>query len=56
MKNSELEYWIDLAKQVATKAHAGQTRRGGDPYITHPERIANRVSDRLRRLLGYMMS
>lgn len=26
--------------QYATDAHAGQTRDGGDPYITHPVRVA----------------
>lgn len=37
-----------MAKKVATAAHEGQTRRGGDPYITHPARIAARVDDRLK--------
>jgi len=27
----------------ATKAHAGQTRSGGSPYIEHPERVAKSV-------------
>lgn len=39
---------IELAKQIATKAHEGQKRRGGDPYITHPARIAARVENRLK--------
>jgi hypothetical protein len=24
-------------KSIASKAHSGQTRRGGEPYITHPQ-------------------
>lgn len=31
------------ALQYATKAHAGQTRAGGDPYITHPMRVADHI-------------
>lgn len=27
----------------ATKAHAGQTRSGGEPYIGHPVRVANTI-------------
>ena len=29
-----------LALKMATDAHAGQTRSGGDPYISHPVRVA----------------
>ena len=31
------------ALQYATQAHAGQTRAGGDPYITHPMRVADHI-------------
>jgi len=31
------------ALQYATKAHAGQTRAGGDAYITHPMRVADHI-------------
>lgn len=31
------------ALQYATKAHAGQTRSGGDPYISHPVRVADHI-------------
>lgn len=31
------------ALKYATQAHAGQTRSGGDPYITHPMRVADHI-------------
>jgi len=33
------------ALAYATRAHAGQTRSSGDPYISHPVRVANTVAD-----------
>jgi len=41
MKNYE------QALLLATIAHHGQTRRNGDPYVTHPIRVAARVEERL---------
>lgn len=35
----------EKAKDFATKAHAGQKRWGGEPYITHPEAVAALVKD-----------
>ncbi len=31
---------IERAFDVAARAHAGQKRRSGDPYITHPVAVA----------------
>lgn len=37
---------IEIAREIAIKAHKGQFRRDGvTPYITHPEAVANAVSD-----------
>jgi len=45
MKHSNKEeYYADLylhAVEVATKAHEGQTRWNGEPYITHPITVSN---------------
>jgi hypothetical protein len=38
-----LEEGSEEALQYATKAHADQTRAGGDPYITHPMRVADHI-------------
>jgi hypothetical protein len=38
-----LEEGSEEALQYATQAHAGQTRAGGDPYITHPMRVADHI-------------
>lgn len=35
---------VSVAENIATKAHEGQFRKGGEiPYITHPQRVAKRV-------------
>jgi hypothetical protein len=41
----DLEEGAEEALQFATKAHAGQERAGGDPYISHPVRVANHIKE-----------
>ncbi|NBR64369.1 MAG: bifunctional (p)ppGpp synthetase/guanosine-3',5'-bis(diphosphate) 3'-pyrophosphohydrolase [Micrococcales bacterium] len=36
---------VEKAYQIAEKAHAGQTRKSGDPYITHPVAVAQILAD-----------
>lgn len=35
---------VQLAREIATRAHQGQTDKAGAPYITHPARVAARVA------------
>lgn len=43
-----LDGWISTAKDIAARAHAGQTRRDGVPYLTHPAAVAASVPPELR--------
>jgi (p)ppGpp synthase/HD superfamily hydrolase len=37
---------LELAERIATRAHEGQFRRGGQvPYITHPRAVTEQVGD-----------
>src|SRR5699024_4466692 len=36
---------IDRAYQVAQRAHTGQYRKSGDPYITHPVAVATILAE-----------
>jgi (p)ppGpp synthase/HD superfamily hydrolase len=40
-----MDQQLFLAEQVATKAHEGQTRWDGTPYIAHPARVAKWLRD-----------
>jgi len=36
---------LDAALQFATEKHAGQTRIGGEPYISHPVSVAKMLRE-----------
>ena len=42
MKKAQI---IDKASDFAAKVHAGQTRRGGEPYYNHVHRVAGLVGE-----------
>lgn len=43
-----LHEWIDIGRHLAERAHEGQTRRGGAPYLTHPAAVAASVPSFLK--------
>ena len=48
LNEQTLEYWIEKAKEIATRTHEGQQRTNGRPYIEHLTRVANKAPDRLK--------
>lgn len=36
---------IELAREVATRAHTGQVDKAGEPYIKHSQRVARHASE-----------
>ena len=43
MNPDPLADWIEISREIAARAHAGQTRRDGVPYLTHPAAVAASV-------------
>jgi len=48
MTRQQLNLYISTAIDIATKAHAGQKRKGGKDYITHVMAVVNSVRDELK--------
>lgn len=45
---------LNIAIDVATKAHKGQLDKGGNPYILHPEAVANALVDTECKIVAYL--
>ncbi len=44
----------ETAKAWAYRLHEGQTDRAGQPYVTHPERVAARMDTPEERVVGWL--
>lgn len=46
--------YLQLAVEVATKAHEGQTDKGGRPYILHPQTVAGALELTEHKIIAYL--
>lgn len=49
-----LDQLLEKAIAIATVAHKGQKDKGGNPYIKHPEAVANRLKDVKRKIVAWL--
>ena len=45
IKDAQYSTWLEKAEAIAREAHKGQSRLGGEPYISHPEAVVKNVGD-----------
>ena len=45
---------LDRAIEIAIRAHAGQTDKGGEPYILHPLRVMLRMGTSEQRIVAVL--
>lgn len=45
---------VEAAKKLAARMHDGQVDKSGLPYITHPERVAARLSSPEAQVVGWL--
>jgi (p)ppGpp synthase/HD superfamily hydrolase len=45
---------VETARDLARLAHAGQTRKNGEPYFNHPERVAQQISRPAEQAVAYL--
>lgn len=47
-------YYVEIAKEIAKVAHAGQFDKGGKPYINHPETVASLLDTTEEKVCGWL--
>ena len=45
---------VEAAKRLATQMHEGQTDKAGLPYVTHPQRVALRLTTPEAQVVGWL--
>jgi (p)ppGpp synthase/HD superfamily hydrolase len=45
---------VDMARKVASEAHDGQTDKTGQPYMSHCERVADRVQGAKEKTVAFL--
>ena len=45
---------LDAARDLSRRAHAGQTRKSGEPYFQHAEGVARQVNDPTAQAVAYL--
>lgn len=45
---------VEAAKDLSRRAHAGQSRRNGEPYFNHPDRVAQQLTDATAQAVAYL--
>ncbi|MBQ6421379.1 MAG: GTP pyrophosphokinase [Clostridia bacterium] len=46
--------YVKLAEEIATRAHRGQTDKGGNPYILHPATVASFVDTPCEKTVAWL--
>lgn len=52
--NDADQHYVSLAQSIATKAHAGQVDKAGNPYITHPATVAASVQGSKAKAVAWL--
>lgn len=45
---------VDGARNLSRRAHAPHTRKNGEPYFNHPERVARQLTDPAAQAVAYL--
>ncbi len=45
---------VEAARNLAVKQHEGQVDKAGQPYVSHPERVAGRLKTDEEKVVGWL--